>query len=112
MAYDFGSAGLGINNPFKQEGTIRAIGGGIIAAIGLYSIIKTTTIIEQDLIQAWVYAIMGLALLVAGLRRLGSGIFYLFKFFVGRSVPSSLAFNHTPSEADNAKQEQRSGVLA
>ena len=112
MAYDFGSAGLGINNPFKQEGTIRAIGGGIIAAIGLYSIIKTTTIIEQDLIQAWIYAIMGLALLVAGLRRLGSGIFYLFKFFVGRSVPSSLAFNHTPSEADNAKQEQRSGVLA
>ncbi|MDP2560462.1 hypothetical protein [Psychrobium sp. 1_MG-2023] len=112
MAYDFGSAGLGINNPFKKEGTIRAIGGAAIAALGLFSIFKTTSIIEQDIVQAWVYALVGLFLLVAGLRRAGSGIFYLFKFFVGRSVPSSLAFNKTPSEADNAKQELKSKSLA
>lgn len=112
MAYDFGSQGLGIKNPFKQEGIIRATGGLITALIGFYSIFQTTTIIEQDLTLAWVYAIVGLCLLVAGLRRAGIGLYFLFKFFVGRSVPSSLAYNHTPSEADNAKQELNSGSLA
>jgi hypothetical protein len=112
MAFDFGSSGLGIKNPFKQEGVIRAIGGFITAAIGLYSIFKTTTIIEQDLTQAWIYAIVGLLLLVAGLRRAGKGLFFLFKFFVGRSVPSSLAYNFTQSEADNAKLEAKSRSLA
>lgn len=112
MAYDFGSSGLGINNPFKQEGMIRAIGGTVTAAIGIFSIFKTTSVIEQDLTQAWIYAIVGLALLVAGLRRAGRGLYFLFKFFVGRSVPSSLAYNHTPSESDNAKQEQRTRSLA
>ncbi|NRA61769.1 MAG: hypothetical protein HRU25_12820 [Psychrobium sp.] len=112
MAYDFGSAGLGIKNPFKLEGWIRTLGGFLIAAIGLYSIFKTTTMIEHDLVTAWVYAIMGMILLVVGLRRAGRGIFYLFKFFVGRSVPSSLAFNKTPSEIDNARQEQRMKSLA
>jgi len=112
MAYDFGSSGLGIKNPFKQEGVVRTVGGVITALIGLYSIFQTTTIIEHNLTQAWVYAVIGLALLVAGLRRAGRGLYFLFKFFVGRSVPSSLAYNYTPSEADNAKQEQIARSIA
>jgi hypothetical protein len=112
MSYDFGSSGLGITNPFKQEGVIRAIGGVVTALIGLYSIFKTTTIIENDLTQAWVYAIVGLILLIAGLRRAGRGLYFLFKFFVGRSVPASLAYNNTASEIDNAKQERKSRSLA
>ena len=112
MAFDFGSSSLGIKNPFKQEGVIRAIGGFMTAAIGLYSIFKTTTIIEQDLTMAWIYAIVGLLLLIAGLRRAGKGLFFLFKYFVGRSVPSSLAYNYTQSEADNAKLEAQSNSLA
>ena len=112
MAYDFGSSGLGIKNPFKQEGVIRTIGGMITALIGLYSIFQTTVIIEHNLTQAWVYAVIGLALLVAGLRRAGRGLYFLFKFFVGRSVPSSLAYNYTPSEEDNAKQEQKARSIA
>jgi len=112
VAYDFGSAGLGITNPFKQEGAIRAVGGAAVAAIGLYSILNITEVVEQDIVQAWIYAAVGFFLLIAGLRRLGSGLFYLFKFFVGRSVPSSLAFNYTPSELDNAKQEKKEGILA
>jgi len=112
MAYDFGSSGLGINNPFKKEGVIRTIGGVAIALIGLFSIFKTTTIIEQDLTQAWVYAVVGLALLAEGLGRAGRGLYFLFKFFVGRSVPSSLAYNETPSEIDNAELEDQAKILA
>lgn len=112
MAYDFGSSGLGIKNPFKQEGIIRAVGGAVTAAVGLYSIFQTTSVIEQDITQAWVYAVIGLMLLVAGLRRTGRGLYFLFKFFVGRSVPSSLAYNFTQSEADNAKLEAQTKSLA
>ena len=79
MAFDFGSSGLGIKNPFKQEGVIRAIGGFVTAAIGLFSIFKTTSVIEQDLTQAWVYAIVGLLLLIAGLRRAGRGLYFFIQ---------------------------------
>ena len=112
MAYDFGSKGLGIGNPFKQEGMIRTIGGVAIASIGIYSIFNVTDIIEQDMTKAWVYAVVGLILLIAGFKRAGSGLFQLFKFFVGRSVPSSLAYNLTKSETENANLERKESVLA
>ena len=112
MAYDFGSKGLGIGNPFKQEGLIRTLGGLAIAGIGLYSVFNVTDIIEQDMTKAWVYTAVGLVLLIAGFKRAGSGLFQLFKFFVGRSVPSSLAYNLTKSEKENAALERKENVLA
>tara|TARA_R110002124_G_scaffold203593_1_gene370064 strand:- start:11180 stop:13123 length:1944 start_codon:yes stop_codon:yes gene_type:complete len=112
MAYDFGSKGLGIANPFKQEGLIRTLGGLAIAAIGLYSVFNVTKVIEQDIATAWIYAIIGLLLLIVGFKRAGSGLFQLFKFFVGRSVPSSLAYNSTKSEKLNADLERKEKVLA
>jgi hypothetical protein len=112
MAYDFGSKGLGIENPFKQEGLIRTLGGLAIAGIGLYSVFNVTDIIEQDMTKAWIYAAVGLVLLIAGFKRAGSGLFQLFKFFVGRSVPSSLAYNLTKSEKENAELEHKENVLA
>jgi len=112
MAYDFGSKGLGIGNPFKQEGLIRTIGGIVVAGIGLYSIFNVTDIVEQDMTKAWVYAVVGLILLVTGFKRAGSGLFQLFKFFVGRSVPTSLSYNLTKSETENAQIERKENVLA
>ena len=111
MAYDFGSKGLGINNPFKQEGLIRTISGVVVAGIGLYSIFNVTDIIEQDMTTAWVYVIVGLILLITGFQRAGGGIFQLFKFFVGRSVPTSLSYNLTKSEQENSVLEYNAGVL-
>jgi len=112
MAYDFGSKGLGISNPFKQEGLIRTLGGLAIAGIGLYSVFNVTKIIEQDMTTAWIYAVVGLLLLIAGFKRAGSGLFQLFKFFVGRSVPTSLSYNLTKSEKENAELERKEQVLA
>lgn len=112
MAYDFGSKGLGIGNPFKQEGLIRTLGGLAIAGIGLYSVFNVTSVIEDNMTQAWIYAVVGLILLIAGFKRAGSGLFQLFKFFVGRSVPTSLAYNQTKSEKENAEIEHKENVLA
>ena len=112
MAYDFGSSGLGITNPFKKEGLARTIGGLLISCLGFYSLFQITHIIEKNMIEAWIYAIFGLALLISGLTRCGSGLFQLFKFFVGRSIPSSLAYNQTKSESDNANLEKKQNALA
>jgi hypothetical protein len=112
MAYDFGSSGLGITNPFKKEGLARTVGGLLISCLGFYSLFQITHIIETNMIEAWIYAIFGLVLLISGLTRCGSGLFQLFKFFVGRSIPSSLAYNQTKSESDNANLEKKQNALA
>ncbi|RUO26946.1 hypothetical protein CWE09_09710 [Aliidiomarina minuta] len=112
MAYDFGSQGLGITNPFKKEGAIRLIGGLAITAVGLYALLQVTSLIGDNLVAAWIYAATGFLLLVAGLKRCGSGLMQLFKFFVGRSIPSSLAHNLTKSERENAEIEAKQGSLA
>ena len=40
MAYDFGSTGLGIANPFKKEGLIRLVGGVCISLLGIYALLQ------------------------------------------------------------------------
>ncbi|TCI02713.1 hypothetical protein EZV61_13015 [Corallincola luteus] len=107
MAYDFGSLKLGIKNPFKQEGIISTLAGIAIVGIGLGPLLSVAGVIQEDRTRAWLYAGLGLFLLVVGLRRAGRGLFQLFRFFVGRSVPTSLAYNCNPSEQDNAKAEHR-----
>ncbi|RJG41899.1 hypothetical protein [Motilimonas pumila] len=108
MAYDYGSSGLGIKNPYKVEGFIRLIAGVLISLLGLYGLLSVPQLVEQDIITGWIYAGFGFLLLILGLKRAGGGAFQLFRFFVGRSVPSSLAFNFTKSEKDNALAEKKS----
>ncbi len=107
MAYDFGSLKLGIKNPFKLEGALVAIAGLVIAGMGVMPLLKVAAIIQQDKVQAWIYALLGLTLLIIGLKRASVGLFQLFRFFVGRSIPTSLAYNHNPSEQETAKAERR-----
>lgn len=108
MAYDFGSTQLGIKNPFRPEGAIRALAGCAVVAMGVWQLLQVSADLEQDLVKAWMTAILGFTLLVAGLHRTGTGLFQLFRFYVGRSVPTSLSYNFDPIEQKNAVQEKRS----
>ena len=36
MAFDYGSIDLGLKNPFKKEGIVNSVRGGIQFFIGLY----------------------------------------------------------------------------
>ncbi|MDX3775071.1 hypothetical protein QE250_13180 [Chromatiaceae bacterium AAb-1] len=105
MAFDYGSESLGIRNPFKAEGLLRAGRGLIVTLLGIYPLLQVAAVIQQDKALAWVYAIIGFMLLASGLRALGSGIFQMLRFFVGRSVPTSLAYNQSKSERETAKLE-------
>lgn len=106
MAYDYGSESLGIRNPFKTEGLLRAIRGFLVALLGIYPLLQVASVVKQDQLLAWIYAGIGFILLAGGLRALGSGIFQMLRFFVGRSVPTSLATNFSKSERETAKLEQ------
>lgn len=108
MAYDYGSQTLGINNPFRFEGVMRIIAGVIIAVMGVVPLISVASQLKQDPIMGYTLAFLGAVLLIAGIRIIGAGMFQLFRYFVGRSVPTSLAFNEADSEKENAKAEKNS----
>lgn len=105
MAFDYGSIDLGLKNPFKQEGRITAIRGTIQTLIALYLLFTAAGQVKSDPITGWVLVSVGAFLLVAGIRSLSGGIFALLRFFVGRNMPTSLAFNYSKSERSTAKEE-------
>ncbi|GAA0350955.1 hypothetical protein GCM10009092_14190 [Bowmanella denitrificans] len=106
MAYDFGANTLGIKNPFKFEGFVKLMGGVLICALAVVPLLGISEALKQDMVKAWVNAGLGLILLIWGLQQSGIGLFQMFKYFVGRSVPTSLAQNFNPSERENAQQEK------
>ncbi|MFC3680510.1 hypothetical protein [Bacterioplanoides pacificum] len=112
MAYDFGSQALGISNPFKTEGKIRLVAGLIISALAMMPLLQVADTLKQDPARAWGFVAIGLFLLTWGLRSVATAAMQLFRFYVGRSVPSSLAYNHSASERENAQAEKQSGSLA
>ena len=107
MAYDFGSQTLGISNPFKTEGKLRTVTGALLVAGGLYPLLKVAATLPQNAVLAYTYAVLGFILVAAGFTHLGKGIFQLFRYFVGRSVPVSLAYNRSRSEQEAAQAEQK-----
>lgn len=107
MAYDFGSQTLGIKNPFKTEGKLRAATGAVIALGGVIPLINVAGTLKQEPVYAYTYAILGFILVAAGCNHIRIGLFQLFRYFVGRSVPTSLAYNRSRSEQDVAEAEQK-----
>jgi hypothetical protein len=106
MAYDFGSQTLGIKNPFKKEGVFKAIAGLIVLMLGVITLLQVAGALKEDKVVGWAYAIIGFYLLISGARHTGIGFVQLFRYFVGRSVPTSLAFNLSRSEQDTAQFER------
>tara|TARA_Y100001963_G_scaffold152833_2_gene238404 strand:- start:93 stop:1973 length:1881 start_codon:yes stop_codon:yes gene_type:complete len=106
MAFDYGSESLGIRNPFKAEGLLRALRGVVVTLLGIYPLLQVVSLVQQDKTLAWIYAAIGFILLASGLKALGGGLFQMLRFFVGRSVPTSLAPNLSKSERETAQLEK------
>lgn len=94
MSYDYGSQGLGITNPFRIEGAIIAVRGLIVALAGFYALFLVADLVDRGRdIEGWLHAGVGLLLVLWGLTAVGKGLFKLFRFYVGRSIPDSLTLN-------------------
>lgn len=107
MAFEYGSLDLGIRNPFRFEGTVRAIRGTLTSLLGLCVLLNVSEAVAQHAVFGWITIAVGFLLLSNGLWMLGAGLMQTLRFFVGRSVPTSLASNHAKSEADSARAEQQ-----
>ncbi len=106
MAYDFGAQTLGIKNPFKIEGRFKSVSGLLITLLGIYVLLQVPDNLKQDIVFGWTYAVLGFVIAASGLRTIGAGLFQLFKYFVGRSVPISLSQNYSRTEQDAASAEK------
>jgi len=100
MTYEYGSTDLGIKNPFKIEGSIRAARGTVLSLLGVYTLFSVKGLVEQGAhINGWFALGLGLLFLIHGLTVASFGIVQVMRFFVGRGVPTSLAKNKAKSEA-------------
>ncbi len=99
MAFDYGSIDLGIRNPFRTEGTVRSVAGTLVAVLGIVALLSVQgTIAGGARAEGIATALVGLGLTGAGLVMVGRGLFKVFRFFVGRSVPADLAPNVEKSQ--------------
>ena len=105
MAFDYGSIDLGIKNPFKLEGKIKALSGSIQTFFGLYLLIDAASYIKDDTYAGWILVFFGMYILGRGLKFLGQGIFSTLRFFVGRNHPTSLSRNYRESQEEVSKKE-------
>ncbi len=100
MAFEYGSDTLGIRNPFKFEGFVLTIRGFIVIVLGVIALFAVKDLVAQGAKQAgWLSLGVGILLLGNGIVAAGFGLFKIMRFFVGRSVPASLAKNVSKSES-------------
>ncbi|MBN7795302.1 hypothetical protein [Parahaliea mediterranea] len=105
MAFDYGSIDLGLKNPFKKEGLVTALRGGIQAGLGMYLLVAAASEVKEQQLVGWVLVLFGVFLLGAGLRSAGAGAYAMLRYFVGRNHPTSLARNFSKSEASTSQEE-------
>lgn len=105
MAFDYGSIDLGLKNPFKKEGAVNTVRGVVVSILGVYLLIVAAGKVEQNMVVAWITVVFGLGLLGSGLNTASGGIIAMMRYFVGRNHPTSLAYNHSPSESSTANEE-------
>lgn len=101
MAYDYGSINLGIKNPFVIAGSLRAGAGFVTAVLGLIALFQVPGTVATNSVLGWTTAIAGFILLGWGLALVARGVFQTMRFFVGRSVPASLAPNQAEINASS-----------
>lgn len=101
MAFDYGSTGLKIHNPFRIEGTVIAVRGAIQTLLSIYLLISVSRTIGESHVLGWITAVVGFVLLSSGLYAAVTGIYKIVRFYVGRSIPASLAKNVSRSEKQN-----------
>ena len=107
MAFDYGSIDLGLRNPFKKEGLVTAVTGGLSACVGLAVLLIAAATVKENTVAGWIYIVFAVVLLGGGVRALSGGAFAMLRYFVGRNHPTSLAYNYSPSESSTAQEESR-----
>lgn len=104
MSFDYGRETLGIRNPFKVQGWLRASRGLIVLVLGGYALTTIQPLVEAgQQAEAWAALVVAIVLTVAGLKGLLGGSYQAMRFFVGRGVPSDLT-NAEPRDEEEGRK--------
>ena len=92
MAYDYGSSRIEVANPFRLEGVLSAVRGVVMTILGIVLLLSLRQqVLEPGSAAGVVKLLGGIAILTGGLYAVGDGLFGVFRFYVGRGMPSDLA---------------------
>src|SRR5881409_71979 len=92
MAYDYGSSRIEVANPFRLEGALSAVRGVVMTILGIVILLSLRQqVLEPGSAAGVVKLLGGIAILIGGLYAVGTGLFRVFRFYVGRGMPSDLA---------------------
>ncbi len=94
MAFNYGKRTLDIKNPFKVEGRLDLIFGIITLIIGILQAFQIRNSIDTGFRKlAWLELILAIVFISIGVRAIIIGSMRLFKFLVGREIPSNISPN-------------------
>lgn len=106
MSFQYGSDSIDIPNPFKREGLLSLASGLVWTVLGAISVLMLRSrILDSGSAAGWVSLIVSLLLLGIGVRYLVNGLLKIFRFYVGRGIPASLAKNLASSESLTVEPE-------
>ncbi|MBN1462518.1 MAG: hypothetical protein JW922_02435, partial [Paludibacteraceae bacterium] len=94
MAFDYGKDTLSIKNPFKTEGLLDIVQGIIVLILGVILVFTIRQSLTEGLkVIAWIELFVSIFFISFGVRTCIIGAIRLFRFLVGRNVPSDISPN-------------------
>jgi hypothetical protein len=91
MAFEYGKNTIKIKNPFKLEGLFDVAQGLIILILGIILVFKIRISLSENMKEiAWVELFAALIFIGFSLRSIIIGCVRMFRFLVGRNMPSDL----------------------
>ena len=94
MAFNYGKKTLDIKNPFKTEGKLDLVFGIITLVLGILQAFLIRNSINSGFQKlAWLELVFSIILIGIGIRAIIMGSLRLFKFLVGREIPSNISPN-------------------
>ncbi len=92
MAFNYGRKTLEIKNPFKTEGLLDLILGIFTLILGVLLVFRVRASISSGLqVLAWLELILAVVFIIVGIRAIIIGSVRLFRFLVGRDIPSNIS---------------------
>jgi hypothetical protein len=92
MAFNYGRKTLEIKNPFKTEGLLDLIFGIFTLLLGVLFVFRVRVSISSGLqVLAWLELVLSVVFIIVGIRAIVIGSVRLFRFLVGRDIPSNIS---------------------
>lgn len=105
--YDHSGNSPRIQNPMRFFGAMKIVRGGVIAGLAAMTLFLVKENLKIDPTLGYITTAIGFLLMGLGIRDIATGFQALFRLFVGRTLPVSLALNKEETDKANASVERK-----